>query len=105
MIGPSAMSSGYRVSPGADGDLIQIWEYIAQEDPDAAARLLGRFVNCFAMLARQPLIGTARDDLRRGVRDFSVGSYVIYYRPTSSADVAVEIVRVLHSARDASRLF
>ena len=56
-------------------------------------------------LARQPLIGTDREDLRRGVRDFSVGNYVIYYRPISSAGVTVEVVRVLHCGRDAARLF
>src|SRR5262245_42039758 len=99
------MTAAYRIAPIAEADLDQIWEYIAADDSAAATRLVGEIVARFDMLARQPLIGTARDDLMRGLRDFNHGRYVIYYRPLSRGDVAVEIVRVLHSARDVSQLF
>ncbi len=99
------MTGGYRVAPIAEADLDLIWEYIAADDPAAATRLVGEIVARFNMLARQPLIGTARDDLRRGLRDFSHGRYVIYYRPLVGDDIAVEIVRVLHGARDVSQSF
>lgn len=49
-----------------------------------------------------PFIGRPRPDLGTDLRSLVVGSYVIYYVPT---DRSVEIVRVLHSARDTISLF
>jgi toxin ParE1/3/4 len=53
-------------------------------------------------LARFPLLGASRDRLAKGLRVFSVGNYVIYYRPEAAT---VRIQRVLHGARDADALF
>jgi len=99
------MNAAYRISPHAESDLRQVWEYVAADDPAAATRLVNAIFARFEMLARQPLIGTERNDLMRGLRDFTHGRYVIYYRPGSRRDVAIEVVRVLHSARDVLRLF
>ena len=63
--------------------------------------MMDRFRQKFAMLARQPLIGEACDDLRPGLRLVPLGNYVIYYRVD---DDHVTIVRVLHGGRDATRL-
>jgi plasmid stabilization system protein ParE len=43
-----------------------------------------------------PQAGTMRDELCAGLRCFSVGSYVIYFREREP----VVIIRVLHGARD-----
>lgn len=94
----------YRISPAARTDLQQIRDYISRDDPDAAARVLDQIADRFQMLTRQPLIGSPRDDLIRGLRDFTVGSYVIFYRPPQSPQAVLEIVRILHSARDVHRL-
>jgi toxin ParE1/3/4 len=56
------------------------------------------------MLAEHSLIGEARDELVRGLRCFSVGNYVIYYRLLVPNEQTVEIVRVLHGARDVERI-
>ena len=56
------------------------------------------------MLAGQPRIGELRDELRPGMRSFSVGNYVIYYRPVETMAISIEIVRVLHGGRDVKRL-
>jgi toxin ParE1/3/4 len=53
-------------------------------------------------LAKNPLMGTARDELLPNLRCFSVGNYVIYYRPVADG---IDVVRVLHGARDESNLF
>lgn len=83
-------------------DLVEIVDFIARDNPVAAFRLLDRLEEKFAMLARQPLIGEPRDDLGEGVRQFTVGNYVIYYR---SLDDGALILRVLHGARDVRSLF
>ncbi len=46
--------------------------------------------------------GIARPELAAGLRCYSVGNYVIYYRPAKDG---IEVARVLHGARDVDRLF
>ncbi len=54
------------------------------------------------MLARHPQMGELRPDLRDDLRSFSVGNYVVFFRQQMDF---VEIVRVIHGARDASAVF
>lgn len=44
-----------------------------------------------------PSIGRLHDELAENLRSFPVGRYVIFYLPLLDG---IEIVRVLHSARD-----
>lgn len=80
--------------------MYDIWTYIADDNPNAADKILARFERTFQMLARQPLIGEARDDLGREIRFVVERPYGIYYRPLSPGNPPVEILRVLHGARD-----
>jgi toxin ParE1/3/4 len=52
------------------------------------------------LLSAHPLSGRARDELARGLRSVPYSRYVIFYRPIKDG---VEIVRVLHGARDLGR--
>ena len=97
--------TGYRLTLEAENDLTAIWKYAAAENLDAADRLIERFVEKFGMLAAHPFIGEARDELVRGLRDFPAGNYVIYYRTCETPGAAVEIIRVVHGARDVGPLF
>jgi toxin ParE1/3/4 len=54
------------------------------------------------MLAKNPEMGTACDDLMQGLRAWPVGKHVIFFR---SVRDGIEIVRVVHGARDVSKLF
>jgi toxin ParE1/3/4 len=94
----------YRISPAAREDLRQLRDFISRDDPAAADRFLDQIADRFLMLTRQPLIGSPRDDVIRGLRDFTIGNYVIFYRPPQSPQAFVEIVRILHCARDVHRL-
>jgi len=47
-------------------------------------------------------MGRARDELVPGVRCFPVGRYVVFYVPL---DDGIDIVRVLHGARDIDAVF
>ena len=87
----------YQIAPRALADLDAIWSYIAEDKPRAADRTIDSLHARFTVLASQPLIGQDRADLRPGLRMLSVGSYAIYFKSTADG---VEIVRVLHSARE-----
>lgn len=89
-------------SPSARRDLDEIWDYIAQDNPDAADRVLDEIDYKCQMLARQPLLGEPRDELIQRLRGITAGKYVIYYRPVGDG---IDVVRVLHAARDHGPLF
>ncbi len=89
-------------SPDAEADLLEIWANIANDKPSAADRFLDTLEQRIELLSRHPRIGEARPDLAAGVRGFSVGSYVIFFRPIRDG---IEVVRVLHGARDIPAIF
>jgi len=86
----------------AGEDLIEIWQYVARDSPEAADRLLDLFDEKCSLLARSPLIGTACPELSPVLRFFSVSNYVIFYR---ADEHDLTIVRILHGARDVTSLF
>ena len=92
----------FRVSDVARSDLDEIWLYIAQDNLDAADKLIRANVSRFPKLAAMPLIGRQREELSPRLRSFPVSRYAIFYRPIENG---IEIVRVLHGARDFPPLF
>ena len=54
------------------------------------------------MPGRQPGSGRYREELASGIQSFPFGRYIIFYRAVTSA---IEIVRVLHGARDIENIF
>lgn len=82
-------------------DLDGILDYIARDNPTAAVSFVEILREKCNTLARFPLLGASREQLVEGLRVFSVGNYVIYYRPEGDT---VRIERVLHGARDADSL-
>jgi toxin ParE1/3/4 len=81
----------------AEQDLIDIWLWIAADSPSAADRLLARIDSTCRRLAEHPRLGPARPDIAADARAFVVGRYLVLYRLT---DNGIEIVRVVHGARD-----
>jgi toxin ParE1/3/4 len=92
----------FRVSDVARSDLDEIWLYIAQDNLDAADKFIRVVVSRFPKLAAMPLIGRHREELSPRLRSFPVSRYVVFYRPIENG---IEIVRVLHGARDFPPLF
>lgn len=78
-------------------DLDEIWLHIAPDNIDAADRLIDTLVLAAEGLLRQPLMGRARPELAADLRSWPVARYLLFYRPTPEG---IEVVRVLHSARD-----
>jgi toxin ParE1/3/4 len=85
------------VSPLAQADLDEIWDHIARDRVVNADRFVDRIEQRFGLLAKNPRLGVARDDLRPGLRRFGYARYLIYYRLVRGG---IEVVRVVHGARD-----
>jgi toxin ParE1/3/4 len=88
--------------PRAEADLVGIWNYIAQDSPANADRVLDRINDTLNRLAALPFMGQARFDLAPGLRMFPVGSYLIFFRPIESG---IEVIRVLHGKRNITGRF
>lgn len=85
------------ISEEAKADLIDIRNYIAQDDRDAAKREVARIKAAIALLATNKADGR-RLQLSTGqsVRIWLVSSYRLYYRRT---DTELHILHVHHHAR------
>jgi len=83
-------------------DLIGIWSYIADDDPDAADRFLDEIDEVCGTLAGAPRAGRVREELSGDLRSLPVGNYVIFYRPHGDGIV---VIPVLHGARDLPGMF
>ncbi len=88
--------------PRAAEDIAEIWNYIADDSPVAADRWIDRPDAQFQLLATQPTMGRVRYELTAGMRSFPFGRYVIFYALIADE---IDIVRVLHSARDVDSAF
>ena len=55
--------SKYVLSAAAEADLNAIWEYIAEDNVDAADRWIDKLFNAFETLAQNPNMGHRREDL------------------------------------------
>jgi toxin ParE1/3/4 len=98
------MTSQYRVLPAADRDLDDQADYLAREASlETALRFYDATHSTFEKIAQLPDIGEQRDSTNprlAGLRLWRVEGFekhLIFYRPS---DDGVDIVRVLHGARD-----
>jgi toxin ParE1/3/4 len=89
-------------TPRAEQDLEELWFFIAQDDPAAADRWLETLDEKIRLLADNPLMGPARPDIARELRYHPVGNHLLLYRIIQGG---IEIVRVVHGARDLLDLF
>jgi len=82
--------------PRARDDLREILDYIAQDNPAAARRVLTRIDQSVSILARHPNIGRSTEF--PGLQKWSIPNlpYAAYYRIEGET---VVIARVIHGAR------
>ncbi len=91
--------SRYRLSPEASNDLDDLSDALSQA---AAARVIDALEKRCQILAQFPGLGTPCEDLATGLRRSPVGKYVIFFR---ASDDGIEVVRILHGARNISPSF
>jgi toxin ParE1/3/4 len=85
------------IRPRALDDLSEIWAYIANDSTTSADKFVSMVDRKFRMLARDSGLGRPRPEVGENIRSFVVGRYVVFYVRLSDG---VEIVRVIHGARD-----
>ena len=83
-------------TPQANEDVLTIWEYIADDNVEAADRLLRKIGDLFQYLAENPFMGHEHEEYHPGLRSFPLGNYSIFYHPIKDG---IEVYRVLHGAR------
>lgn len=94
------------ITPAAEEDLINLWVYIARDNPTAADRVYQAAQTTFETLITSPNIGTQYQPKRarlEGIRFFPIKqfrNYIIYYRETTKG---IEIIRVLHAHMEKHR--
>jgi toxin ParE1/3/4 len=72
----------YDFHPEAEADLNAIWDYIAEDNPDAADRTIDRIVSTIEALVPFSQQGHGRPDLTsRPLRFINAGNYLIAYAP------------------------
>jgi plasmid stabilization system protein ParE len=86
-----------RLSPLVPGDLEEIADYIAQDSPRHAVRMLRLLRARMKEIAKQPELYRLRPELGVDARLASVGQYVILFRIRKNT---VRIERVVHGSRD-----
>jgi plasmid stabilization system protein ParE len=88
----------YSLSEGAEIDLDAIWEYIAQDNIDAADRWIAKLFDAFETIERTPGMGHKREDLTAfPVLFWPVGAYLVIYRFQREH---LDIVAITQGARD-----
>ncbi len=85
------------IKPLAEQDLEVIGDYIARDNPAQAVAFVGELREKCRRIADNPLGYRERPELAPGLRSCAHGNYVIFF--DALPDV-VEVVRVLHGARD-----
>jgi toxin ParE1/3/4 len=88
----------------ANEDLFQVWYYIAIENqsPENADRFIDALDETLYFLAKNPFIGTIKNHYADGIRQFVFQKYLIFYFPIEDG---IEVVRILHGARDIGQQF
>lgn len=86
----------------ADTDLLNIWLYVATDNIEQADALLSKLDKRCQILSQYPEVGRKRKEIAPGVRSIREGNYQIFYRLKKQR---VEVLRVIHGARDLKRIF
>ena len=99
------MARRILITPQASFDLDDIYNFIAQNNPDIALKFFDAARQTFNQLAKTPEIGTiyeVSNPKLQGLRKWRVkkfDKYMIFY---CHSDNLIEIIRILYAGRDIS---
>lgn len=95
------MSLSLRISSKAARDLEHIWVHSVENwGEEQAERYTLQIKVAFDLLRANAGLARSAEDVRPGLRKFTVGSHVLYMRV---GDTFLRVVRILHGRMDASR--
>ena len=91
----------YVLSPRAQADVEDIWNYTAENwgEPQAE-RYIRQLQPAIQAISADPRKGQSCEDIRPGYRKYPVGSHVLFFR---IVDGVVDVVRILHQRMDFMR--
>jgi plasmid stabilization system protein ParE len=90
------------ITADAEADLDDIFDYVAEDSPTAAYGLVAALRAKALRIGQAPRAYPARANYGNGIRVALSGSYVIFFRIDADR---VEILHIVHGARDLKRLF
>ena len=91
----------YQITPEAVSDLFEIWNFISQDNPEAADRVEEAVFRACDLLADSPLAGRVRKDLTPlPFRFWVVHPYSKYLIVSDPETKPLQIIRILHGARN-----
>ncbi len=98
------MSRNFVLTPEAEEDALAIWQYIADDDSEAAAdRVIARLYDECQKLGGMPGLGHERQALLdQRHRFWNLWSYLIVYRWQATP---IQIIAIVHGARDLDLFF
>lgn len=82
-------------------DLREIWDHVSDDSQFQADRLIERFRSKLEHLAKWNTLGRPRPEMARNCRSYPFGKYCFFFRPI---DNGIEVIRVIHSARDLDQI-
>ena len=88
-------------SDAAKADLMEIWDYISADSQFQADRLITKFREKLQHLAKWNTMGRPRPEFGKYCRSYPFGKYCFFFRPT---DDGIEVIRIIHSARDLDQI-
>ncbi len=98
----------FTLDPIVEDEPWGIWQFIAQDNPEAATCVVEAAYETFARLAANPGLGRPRklsNSRLLGIRSFRVTGFdnnLIFYRRIADD---IQVLRVYHGARDLESLF
>lgn len=98
------MNRSFVLTPSASRDIDNILEYVLEQSGhNRALHVRQKLYDGLSKIALHPeVLGHVREDLvNESLRTYAVFSYLIFYRPKTKP---VEIIRVIHGARDVGTL-
>ena len=97
--------NAYLLTANAQDDLFDIWSYIAEHNRPAADRVEELILAACEFLASTPLAGHVRRDLTEApVRFWLVKPFLKYLVVYSPETKPLQVIRILHGARDISKI-
>jgi len=92
------MTAIFRVTPRAEGDLINIGLYTTRQwGVKQRNKYLQELDKCFQWLVENPKLGNARPDIGEGYSSYLQGSHLIFYQINSQG---IDIIGLPHSSMD-----
>ncbi len=102
------MNYELRKKPQAERDIEECFVYIGEDNLDIAVHFLVAVEDSIEQIGRNPLIGSARkfENARiENLRIWTVKNFTDYHIFYTVKENAIEIVRVIHGARDLPNIF